>query len=174
MGEFVTVGKSSNVPEGEFLVAEVDGQNVVVAHVGGEFYAIGEECPHAGGPLGDGTLDGCEIECPWHASRFDVRTGEVLWETRLGTAAQGFPSLRARLDQASGQCRHLPLNYSVPFLSLDSIMFSTFSGVRYAPSPAPAKYGKFRYCASRNSSSGYGFGVFMASSIASTTWLASS
>ena len=58
MGEFVTVGKASNVPEGEFLVAEVDGQNVVVAHVEGEFYAIGEECPHAGGPLGDGTLDG--------------------------------------------------------------------------------------------------------------------
>ena len=105
---------------------------------------------------------------------FDVRTGEALWETRLGTAAQGFPSLRARLDQASGQCRHLPLNYSVPFLSLDSIMFSTFSGVRYAPSPAPAKCGQFRYCASRNFSSGYGFGVFMASSIASTTWLASS
>ena len=77
MSDFVAVGKASNLPEGSLLVAEVEGQNVVVAHVEGEFYAIGEECPHAGAPLGDGTLDGCEIECPWHGSRFDLRTGEV-------------------------------------------------------------------------------------------------
>ena len=94
MGEFVTVGKASNVPEGEFLVAEVDGQNVMVAHVEGEFYAIGEECPHAGGPLGDGTLDGCEIECPWHASRVDVRTGEAT----MPPATEPVPTYAVNID----------------------------------------------------------------------------
>ena len=77
MSNFVTVGKASNLPEGSLLVAEVGNQNVVVAHVEGEFYAIGEECSHSGGPLGDGRLVGCEIECPWHGSRFDLRTGEA-------------------------------------------------------------------------------------------------
>jgi len=77
MSDFAAVGKASNLPEGSLLVAEVEGQNVVVAHVEGEFYAIGEECSHSGGPLGDGRLVGCEIECPWHGSRFDLRTGEV-------------------------------------------------------------------------------------------------
>jgi 3-phenylpropionate/trans-cinnamate dioxygenase ferredoxin subunit len=87
MSDFVTVGKASNLPEGGFLVAEVGGQNVVVAHAEGEFYAIAEECTHSGGPLGDGTLDGCEIECPWHGSRFDVRTGEVTMPPAMSPVA---------------------------------------------------------------------------------------
>lgn len=77
MSDFVAVGKASKLPEGGFLVAEVGGQDVVVAHVEGEFYAIGEACSHVGGPLGDGRLEGCEIECPWHGSRFNLRTGEA-------------------------------------------------------------------------------------------------
>ena len=77
MSEFVRIGKASDLPEGRLLVVEVGGQDIVVAHAEGEFYAIGEACSPAGGPLGDGRLDGCEIECPWHGSRFDLRTGEA-------------------------------------------------------------------------------------------------
>ena len=43
----------------------------------GKVYAIDAVCSHEGGPLEDGTLDGYEVECPWHGSKFDVRTGEV-------------------------------------------------------------------------------------------------
>jgi nitrite reductase/ring-hydroxylating ferredoxin subunit len=39
--------------------------------------SINNICTHEGGPLADGTLDGYEVECPWHGSKFDVRTGEV-------------------------------------------------------------------------------------------------
>jgi glycine betaine catabolism B len=42
-----------------------------------KYYAIGSICTHEGGPLADGTLEGYEVECPWHQSKFDVRTGEV-------------------------------------------------------------------------------------------------
>ena len=41
------------------------------------YIAIGKICTHLGGPLADGTLEGYEVECPWHGSKFDVRTGEV-------------------------------------------------------------------------------------------------
>jgi len=42
----------------------------------GNYYAIGNVCTHVGGPLNEGTLEGFEVECPWHGSKFDVRTGE--------------------------------------------------------------------------------------------------
>ena len=56
---------------------QVDGGNICVANVEGKYYAIGSICTHEGGPLADGTLEGYEVECPWHGSKFDVRTGEV-------------------------------------------------------------------------------------------------
>jgi 3-phenylpropionate/trans-cinnamate dioxygenase ferredoxin subunit len=43
----------------------------------GEFYAIDDTCTHQDASLADGWLEGCEVECPLHASRFDLRTGKV-------------------------------------------------------------------------------------------------
>jgi nitrite reductase/ring-hydroxylating ferredoxin subunit len=56
---------------------QVNGENICIANVEGRYYAIGSICTHEGGPLADGTLEGYEVECPWHGSKFDVRTGEV-------------------------------------------------------------------------------------------------
>ena len=47
-------------------------------NVSGRFYAIGNRCPHANGPLVDGTLEGATVICPLHRSRFDLATGEPL------------------------------------------------------------------------------------------------
>lgn len=43
----------------------------------GEFFAIDDTCTHQDASLADGWLEGCEVECPLHASRFDLRTGAV-------------------------------------------------------------------------------------------------
>src|SRR6188472_3698685 len=56
---------------------QVDGESVCIANVDGKYYAINNICTHEGGPLADGNLEGYEVECPWHGSKFDVRTGEV-------------------------------------------------------------------------------------------------
>ena len=56
---------------------EFDGESICVVNIEGKYYAIGSICTHEGGPLADGTLEGYEVECPWHGSKFDVRTGEV-------------------------------------------------------------------------------------------------
>ena len=50
----------------------------LVFNVDGTFFAIDDVCTHDGGPLADGELTGCEIECPRHGARFDVRTGRPL------------------------------------------------------------------------------------------------
>lgn len=77
MAKFVKVASTSDLPPGELLIVEVDGKEVALANVGGEIYAISNECTHRGGPLGEGVLEGEEVECPWHAGRFNVKSGEA-------------------------------------------------------------------------------------------------
>lgn len=78
MGEFVTVGRAPEVPEGEMQVFEVSGRRIAVANVGGAFYAFGDVCTHAQCSLAEGDLEGIVVTCPCHGSQFDVRTGAVV------------------------------------------------------------------------------------------------
>jgi nitrite reductase/ring-hydroxylating ferredoxin subunit len=80
--DFIKVAKVSEIPDGEMRV--VFNNLVAVAHSDGSFHAFGNVCPHAGGPIGEGFLDGCVVECPWHAARWDITTGKAL--TALATA----------------------------------------------------------------------------------------
>jgi len=54
----------------------VGGTAIAVANADGAFHACTNVCPHAGGPLGEGFLDGDCVECPWHGWRYNVKTGE--------------------------------------------------------------------------------------------------
>ena len=56
---------------------EIDGQVIAIAKLDGIFYAFQEFCTHRYGPLSEGALKGTEIECPWHRSCFDIRSGKV-------------------------------------------------------------------------------------------------
>jgi 3-phenylpropionate/trans-cinnamate dioxygenase ferredoxin subunit len=78
MSELIRVADPADIPPGGKLLSEVDGREIAVFNVDGEFYAIDDVCTHDGGPLAEGELDGCEIECPRHGARFDVRTGKAL------------------------------------------------------------------------------------------------
>lgn len=75
--EFVKVCKVGDIPEGERRWFEFEEETLVIFKVGGRFYAIADVCTHDGGPLGDGELDGYEVECPRHGARFDIRDGSV-------------------------------------------------------------------------------------------------
>lgn len=76
MNDFVKVGKISDVSEGQMMLVESEGERILLSNVDGEFYAIGEVCTHVGGPLSEGTVEKDEVECPWHGSRFNLKTGE--------------------------------------------------------------------------------------------------
>lgn len=71
------VVEAKELPPGRMKVADVGRFRVAVCNVDGAFYAIEDVCTHDDGPLGEGTLDGREVECPRHGARFDVRTGLV-------------------------------------------------------------------------------------------------
>ena len=75
MSDFVTAAKVSEINEGEGKVANVDGKDIAIFNVEGNFYAIDNTCKHAGGPLGEGICDGKVVTCPWHHWKYDVTTG---------------------------------------------------------------------------------------------------
>ena len=78
MAEFVKVASLADVPLGEMLTIELDGDPVVLANVDGQVFAFAGDCTHRGGPLGEGTLEGEVVICPWHSGEFNVRTGHVV------------------------------------------------------------------------------------------------
>lgn len=78
MSDWVDVAPADEIAPGSFKVVDVDDVPIAVFNVDGEFYAIEDVCTHDGGVLTGGTVDGCQVECPRHGARFDVRTGEAL------------------------------------------------------------------------------------------------
>jgi 3-phenylpropionate/trans-cinnamate dioxygenase ferredoxin component len=78
MSSFVKVATRAELPPGGKKLVELDGRAIALFNVDGEFHAIDDVCTHDGGPLAEGKLFGCEIECPRHGARFDVRTGRPL------------------------------------------------------------------------------------------------
>jgi nitrite reductase/ring-hydroxylating ferredoxin subunit len=79
MGKLVEVANADDVPAGTAIVVDALGVEIALINSEGEFYALDNECSHAGGPLGEGELiDARSLECPLHGSVFDVTTGEVV------------------------------------------------------------------------------------------------
>jgi len=68
----------SDVPVGGMLGAAVGGERILIANVGGEFFAMRATCNHMGGPLDKGTLEGNVVTCPLHGSKWDVKTGQLV------------------------------------------------------------------------------------------------
>ena len=56
----------------------IDGRNVLVANIDGEYYATDDSCTHSGSSLSEGKLEGCIITCGWHAAEFDCTSGKLV------------------------------------------------------------------------------------------------
>jgi NADPH-dependent 2,4-dienoyl-CoA reductase/sulfur reductase-like enzyme/nitrite reductase/ring-hydroxylating ferredoxin subunit len=70
----------ADVPEGGSLLGHAAGESVLLVRPrgGDDVFAVGATCTHYSGPLAEGRVEGCEVRCPWHHARFDVRTGEAV------------------------------------------------------------------------------------------------
>lgn len=75
MTEFVTVASTDEIPPGTGKTVEVHGVWIALFNVDGAYFAVDNTCPHAGGPIGEGSLSGEVVTCPWHGWQFNVRTG---------------------------------------------------------------------------------------------------
>lgn len=76
---FVEVCALSELPPGSVREVSVAGRRLALVNHGGVVSAVDGDCPHAGGPLGEGQPGvGCVLACPWHGAVFDVRDGRPL------------------------------------------------------------------------------------------------
>ena len=108
---FVPIPEADRLGERETLRVEIDGQVITIAKIDQDFYAFQEFCTHRFGPLSEGTFKDFNVQCPWHNSCFDVRTGKVTQgpakvslktftiEIRDGKVAVGLPRAAATHDQ---------------------------------------------------------------------------
>jgi len=64
--------------EGQFMLLHIGNERIALGHTPDGFFAVSDHCTHRGGPLCDGALAGNTVQCPWHGSQFDMRTGRVV------------------------------------------------------------------------------------------------
>jgi len=92
---FVNIAQVSEIPIGKMKHVEVNGNEILVANVGGTFYAVSDRCGHMNARLSMGTLTGTDVTCPMHGSRFDVITGKKVADPVL----QGLQGALLKLAQ---------------------------------------------------------------------------
>jgi nitrite reductase (NADH) small subunit len=76
MANWKRIASVRDCPAGQCRELVVEGRVIALSNVAGTLFALDGICPHQGGPLGKGLLDGCVLTCPWHGWQFDVRTGQ--------------------------------------------------------------------------------------------------
>ncbi len=74
--KYIEIADINEVPVGSKKKIEIATGTVLVVNIQGSFYALDNKCPHMGGSLGDGILDGNHIICPRHGATFDITTGK--------------------------------------------------------------------------------------------------
>lgn len=76
MSNWIRIAAVTDCPPGTAKELVAENRIVALFNVNGQFHALDGVCPHQGGPLGQGTLSGCIVTCPWHGWQFDVTTGQ--------------------------------------------------------------------------------------------------
>ncbi|HEX7005290.1 MAG TPA: Rieske 2Fe-2S domain-containing protein [Trueperaceae bacterium] len=99
--EWTDVLGAQELPVGRAKRVEYEGKAIMLYRDADEVYAIGAVCSHAGGPLEEGAVRGCYVECPWHQSVFDLRDGSI----RHGPATACQPAFDARLREGRVEVR---------------------------------------------------------------------
>src|SRR5439155_23691589 len=101
---YVAATQVSERPPGKIKWVAVDRERVLVANVGGTFYAIRDICGHRHESLSKGTLFGYVVECPLHFACFDVRSGTFI----SGPASADVPRYEVRVDGETVYVKPLP------------------------------------------------------------------
>jgi len=85
---FVLVAKVGSIQPGTMAAVKAGDREILLARVGDRYYAATNVCPHMGARLSDGRLEGSVLQCPRHASRFDLTDGRVVrWTDWTGIKA---------------------------------------------------------------------------------------
>ena len=75
--DYVTVARVGDVAPGTGKAVVVGDREIALFNVDGTFYALDNTCPHQGGPLAEGWIEGTQVTCPWHAWTFKLTDGKM-------------------------------------------------------------------------------------------------
>ncbi len=78
MSDWIAVCAADALAPGQHRVVDVEGVQIAVFNLGGEYHAIEDVCTHDGGTLTGGLVEGAQIVCPRHGARFCIKTGDAL------------------------------------------------------------------------------------------------
>ncbi len=96
----VEIGKTNDLKSGEMKMVMAGEKEILLAHIGDAYYATQNRCPHMGGNLSRGKLEGSIVTCPRHQSQFDLKDGHVVrWTV--------WPSALVAVDQVRSHKRPL-------------------------------------------------------------------
>ena len=76
--EKIFVCKTTQISTGQMKKISVDGKDIVVANIGGDYFAINDTCTHAGASLSEGKIEDSTIICDWHGAQFDYKNGKLI------------------------------------------------------------------------------------------------
>lgn len=96
MTRVVKVATTDELQDQEAKLVEVDGEKIALFRAAGVFYALRNACPHRGGPLSGGKVEGAAVICPWHAAKVDIRMYGSLARCASRTTRQELHGPRAR------------------------------------------------------------------------------
>lgn len=96
MISLVEVSKTGEIEQGAMKKVLVQGREILLARVGDRYYAVDNRCPHMGGNLSQGKLEGTIVTCPRHGSEFDLSDGHVVrWLKGSGLVSQAAKALKS-------------------------------------------------------------------------------
>jgi 3-phenylpropionate/trans-cinnamate dioxygenase ferredoxin subunit len=78
MSDFVEIATIDELEEGNMKMFSIGRREIMLARVGDKYYASDNRCPHMGGNLSQGKLEGTVITCPRNYSQFDITDGHVI------------------------------------------------------------------------------------------------
>lgn len=81
--EYHRVAGTGDISAGRIIPIEAGGQKLLLAQVGGDYFAAQRKCPHLGFNLCRGSLDGAAVVCPLHKAKFDLATGAIDRDPKL-------------------------------------------------------------------------------------------
>jgi len=77
MGKIIA-GKTTDITPGKMIKVSVDGKEIMVVNIDGDYCAMDDSCTHSGASLSEGKLDGYKVICGWHKAEFDCKTGKLV------------------------------------------------------------------------------------------------
>lgn len=98
MADFETVGRVGDLTPGQGKMVVVRGRHVALFRIGDDFFALDNMCLHRGGPLCEGEIEAGVVTCPWHGWSYEIKTGTMVQDPRVGVSKHDVRVLRDEIS----------------------------------------------------------------------------